>query len=150
MGLSNEYGHVGIYDTSNGRHIPFRIYHKVQGPPSIDWGLDMCLALEDTDMKDTLVSCGNDGIIHVYDINHPQVPPINLNERLKENNVAWITSLDGKTSHRFTLKVDEKAQLIAFGHTDGLVEVYKLDTLKLLFVSNYQRQIIKALDWKCK
>lgn len=110
----------------------------------------MCLVLEDTDMKDTVISCGEDGIVHVYDVDHPQVPPINLNERLKENNVSWMTSLDAKNSHRRVLKVDVKAQFIAFGHTDGIVEVYKLDTLKLVFVSNCQRQLIKALDWKCK
>ncbi|KAI7892935.1 WD40-repeat-containing domain protein [Mucor mucedo] len=148
LAYSNEYGHVGIYDIFNLRHIPFRTYHKVQGAPSIDWGSDMCLALEDTDMKDTAISCGDDGVIHVYDINHPQAPPINLNERLKENNTSWMTSLNAKSSHRHVLKVDEKARLIAFGHTDGLVEVYRLDTLKLVFVSNCQRQVIKALDWK--
>lgn len=109
----------------------------------------MCTVLEDADMKDTAVSCGYDGMIHVYDVDHPQAPPINLNERLKENNVSWMTSLDAKDSYRHVLKIDERAQFIAFGHTDGIVEVYRLDTLKLIFVSNCQRQLIKALDWKC-
>ncbi|KAI9339130.1 quinon protein alcohol dehydrogenase-like superfamily [Pilaira anomala] len=148
LAYGNEYGHVGIYDTFNSRHIPFRSYHKSQGSPSIDWGLNMCSVLEDSDMKDTLVSCGADGMIHVYDVDHPQVPPINLNERLRENNVSWLTSLDAKDSLRHVLKIDEKARFIAFGHTDGIVEVYSLESLKLIFVSNCQRQLIQTLDWK--
>lgn len=149
LAYGNEYGHVGIYDTFNLRHIPFKSYHKSQGAPSIDWGLNMCTVLEDSDMKDTIVSCGADGVIHVYDVDHPQVPPINLNERLRENNVSWLTSLDAKNSFRHVLKIDEKARFIAFGHTDGIVEVYLLESLKLIFVSNCQRQLIKTLDWKC-
>ncbi|KAI8088174.1 quinon protein alcohol dehydrogenase-like superfamily [Thamnidium elegans] len=148
LAFGNEYGHVGIYDTLNLRHMPFKSYHKSLGAPSIDWGLNMCSVLEDSDMMDTLVSCGADGVVHVYDVDHPLAPPINLNERLRENNVSWITSLDAKDSYRRVLKIDANARFIAFGHTDGIVEVYKLDTLKLIFVSNCQRQLIKTLDWK--
>lgn len=128
--------------------MPFKSFHKYQSAPSIDWGLDMSNVLEDSDMTDTLLSCGGDGIIHVYDINAPNGPPINLNERLKENNPVWFTTLEAKNSNRCVLKIDRSGKYIAFGHTDGTVEVYMLSTLKLIFVSNCERQLIRTLDWK--
>lgn len=150
LAYANEYGHVGMYDTFNLKHISFKTYHKCQSAAYIDWGSDMTLALEDTDMKDTLLSCGGDGIIHVYDIDNPQAPPINLNERLQEMNMSWFISLKAANSSRHAMSISNDKKYIAFGHTDGLVEVYSMDTLKLVYVSNCQRHLIRSLDWKSK
>ena len=110
--------------------------------------MDMSQVLDDTDMRDTLLSCGGDGIIHVYDIHNPNVAPINLNERLQERNESWFKTFEVKTSVRCILRIYTQAKLIAFGHTDGLVEVYSMENLKLVYVSNCQRHAIRALDWK--
>ncbi|KAI9483207.1 MAG: quinon protein alcohol dehydrogenase-like superfamily [Benjaminiella poitrasii] len=148
IAYGNEYGHVGMVDTFNSKHIPFKNYHKVQAAPYIDWGLDMTSSLEDSDMRDTLLSCGRDGVIHVYDAEHPNVPPINLNERLQEKNSDWFISLGAIDSRRCIIKIDATARFIAIGHSNGLVEVYALTNLKVVYVSNCQRQLISSLDWK--
>lgn len=150
LAYANEYGHVGMYDTFDSRPISFKTYHKSQGAPFIDWGFDMTLVLEDTDMKDTLLSCGGDGMIHVYDIDNPQAPPINLNERLQEVNTAWFASLKATDSSRHAMSISKDKKYMAFGHTDGLVEVYSMETLKLVYVSNCQRSLIRSLDWKSR
>ncbi|KAI7904079.1 WD40-repeat-containing domain protein [Cokeromyces recurvatus] len=147
LAYSNEYGHVGMIDTFNSKHIPFKSYHKSQTAPYLDWGLNMTTSLEDLDMQDTLVSCGGDGIIHIYDVDHPNIPPINFNERLQEKNPDWFISLSAVDSYRCIIKIDKNAEFIAIGHTNGLVEVYSLNSLKVIYVSNCQRQRIKSLDW---
>lgn len=139
-----------MYDIINLRHIPFKTYHKQQGAPSIDWGNGRGMLAYDYENVDRLFSCGSDGTIHVYNSQSPQNQPYNLNYLMRERNPAWFTSLEAKNSHRIVLKIDEKHKYIAFGHTDGLVEVYEIEPLRLIFVSNCQRQLIRALDWKCK
>ncbi|KAI8070529.1 quinon protein alcohol dehydrogenase-like superfamily [Gilbertella persicaria] len=147
VAYSNEYGHVGLYDTLDLRRIPCKTYHRSQGAPFIAWGPDMSEVLENN-MKDTLFSCGGDGILHVYDANSPQAPPVQLNQRLQEKNLAWFTSLTSIKTNRYSLKIDKKAQYLALGHTNGFVEVYSLQTLKIMYVSNYHRELVRALDFK--
>lgn len=100
-------------------------------------------------MADVLVSCGGDGTIHIYDTNNLSAPPIYLDERLHEKNSGWFNTLKSRNSKRCTLKIDERRKYLAFGHTDGTVEVYTLSTLKMIFTSNCQRHLIRTLDWKC-
>lgn len=150
LAYSNDYGRVGYYDTLNLKNTSFKSFHKHQSAPSIDWGLDMSSILEHPDMVDVLLSCGGDGTIHVYDSRNQNAPPVYLNERLEEKNRGWFNTLESKNSKRCALKIDERRKYIAFGHTDGTVEVYALNTLKLIFISNCQRHLIRTLDWKCK
>lgn len=150
IAYGNEYGHVGMYDTFNNKHIPTKTYHLAQTTPFVDWGGNLAEVLEEPEMTDTLLSVGGDGIIHVYDINQPREMPVNLNDRLKEKNEAWFTALEGTDTIRTTLKVDEGCNFIAIGHNNGLVEVYAFSTLKAVFASNYQNKRVQSLDWKSK
>jgi hypothetical protein len=135
----------------NQRSKSFRVYHKSQGTPSIAWGLNLSQILEDDEMTDTMVSCGQDGRVHAYDSNKPQAPPIDFNERLDERNKSWALIQNAKANiYRCQLGIDEQAEFIAFGNTDGIVEVYQLCTLKLIYISNCQRQKITTLEWKRK
>lgn len=101
-------------------------------------------------MRHPLISCGGDGTVHVYDMNSVKTPPVLLCHVLERLNPAWFNKLKSIDSHRHTLKVDPKLTRIAFGHTNGFVEIYNLKTLKLIYTSDYQRQCITALDWKCE
>ncbi|KAI8378119.1 hypothetical protein EDC96DRAFT_215674 [Choanephora cucurbitarum] len=148
LAFSNEYGHVGLYDTVNSRRIPCKTYHRSSGAPFIDWGGDMRTILEEDDMEDTLLSCGNDGVLHAYNANNVQLPCINLTERLREKNDTWFTSLEATKSKRCSLRVDSKAKYMSLGHTNGLVEIYSLENLKLVYASNYHREAVRSLDFK--
>lgn len=101
-------------------------------------------------MTDTLLSVGGDGIIHVYDINNPAEPPVNLNDRLRERNSAWFVAMEATDTKRNTLAVTDTHDLVAIGHTSGLVEVYDLRALKVIFATNSQSNCIWSLDWKSR
>ncbi|KAK4517382.1 uncharacterized protein ATC70_000717 [Mucor velutinosus] len=146
---SNEFGHVGLCDSfvkNNG--IKFHKHHTLNSAPFIDWGPDMCDVLQREDMRHPLISCGGDGTVHVYDMNNVKTPPALLCQVLERLNPAWFNKLKSIDSHRHSLKVDSKLTWIAFGHTNGFIEIYNLKTLKLIYTSNYQRQCVTALDWK--
>ncbi|GAN02571.1 conserved hypothetical protein [Mucor ambiguus] len=146
---SNEFGHVGLCDSFIKNHgIKFHKHHTLNSAPFIDWGPDMCDVLQREDMRHPLISCGGDGAVHVYDMNSVKTPPILLCHVLERLNPAWFNKLKGIDSHRHSLKVDSKQTRIAFGHTNGFIEVYNLKTLKLIYTSDYQRQCITSLDWK--
>ena len=110
----------------------------------------MRTVLEEDDMEDTLLSCGNDGVLHAYNTNNVQLPCINLTERLREKNDTWFTSLEATKSKCCSLRVDSKAKYMSLGHTNGLVEIYSLENLKLVYASSYHREAVRSLDFKCK
>lgn len=114
----------------------------------IAWGFDLSTCLYDMDMTDTLIACSsNDVNIYVYNINQPNQPVIMLNDILEQRNPSWYDTLKSKDGvHRTCMAIDKKR--IAFGHMDGIVEVYCRNTLQLVYVSNFHRQKITAMDWK--
>lgn len=114
----------------------------------IAWGFDLSTCLYDMDMTDTLIACSsNDVNIYVYNINQPNQPVIMLNDILEQRNPSWYDTLKSKDGvHRTCMAIDKKC--IAFGHVDGIVEVYCRNTLQLVYVSNFHRQKITAMDWK--
>ena len=116
--------------------------------PMIAWGFDLSTCLYDMDMTDTLIACSsNDVNIYVYNINQPNQPVIALNDILEQRNPLWYDTLKSKDGvHRTCMAIDKKC--IAFGHVDGVVEVYCRSTLQLVYVSNFHRQKITAMDWK--
>ncbi|KAI8387435.1 quinon protein alcohol dehydrogenase-like superfamily [Blakeslea trispora] len=148
LAFSNEYGHIGLYDVINSRRTPCKTYHKSPGAPFIDWAADMRDALQEDDMEDTLISCGSDGMVHAYNANNVQLPCINLTERLREKNDTWFTSLELTKSKCCSMRIDHKAKYMSLGHMSGLVEIYALDNLKLVYASNYHREAIRSLDFK--
>lgn len=110
----------------------------------------MCDVLQRQDMQYPLISCGGDGTVHVYDMKSLKTPPERLCDVLERLNPVWFNKLKSIDSRRHLLKVDPKLVLIAFGHTNGFIEIYNLKTLKLVYTSDYQRQCITSLDWKCR
>ncbi|KAI8987233.1 WD40-repeat-containing domain protein [Mycotypha africana] len=150
LAFGNDLGHIGILNVTDTSRQMFKIFHNARGAPYIDWGGDMATALNCADMTNTLMSCGQDGVIHAYDANNPKNPPFNINEKIRDLNAAWVESLIAMETFPFCIKIDEQHRFIAVGHNTGLVEVYNLKDLKVIYVSNYHRQLIKALDWKCR
>ncbi|KAL7321195.1 hypothetical protein PS15m_000991 [Mucor circinelloides] len=146
---SNEFGHVGLCD-SFVKHsgAKFQKHHTLNSAPYIDWGPNMCDVLQRQDMQYPLISCGGDGTVHVYDMKSLKTPPERLCDVLERLNPVWFNKLKSIDSRRHLLKVDPKLVLIAFGHTNGFIEIYNLKTLKLVYTSDYQRQCITSLDWK--
>ncbi|CAO3689943.1 unnamed protein product [Rhizopus microsporus] len=144
----NEYGRLGLYDTLNQRYTYFKQLYKSMECPMIAWGFDLSTCLYDMDMTDTLIACSsNDVNIYVYNINQPNQPVIALNDILEQRNPLWYDTLKSKDGvHRTCMAIDKKC--IAFGHVDGVVEVYCRSTLQLVYVSNFHRQKITAMDWK--
>lgn len=116
--------------------------------PVIAWGFDLSTCLYDMEMTDTLIACSsNDVNIYVYNINQPNQPAIILNDILEQRNPSWYNTLKSKNdAYRTCMAIDKKC--IAFGHVDGVVEVYHRSTLQLVYVSNFHRQKITAMDWK--
>lgn len=110
----------------------------------------MCEVLQREDMRHPLISCGGDGTVHVYDMSNVKTPPVLLCQVMERLNPAWFNKLKSIDSHRHAFKVDPKLTRIAFGLTNGFIEIYNLKTLKLIYTSDYQRDCITSLDWKCK
>ncbi|KAF1807462.1 WD40-repeat-containing domain protein [Mucor lusitanicus] len=146
---SDEFGHAGLCDSfvkNNG--VKFHTHHTLNSAPFIDWGPDMCEVLQREDMRHPLISCGGDGTVHVYDMSNVKTPPVLLCQVMERLNPAWFNKLKSIDSHRHAFKVDPKLTRIAFGLTNGFIEIYNLKTLKLIYTSDYQRDCITSLDWK--
>lgn len=48
---------------------------------------------------------------------------------------------------RCIVDVDPKYRFLAIGNTDGVVEVYRLDTLKIIYVCNALTVNVTAMAW---
>ncbi|KAG0994605.1 hypothetical protein G6F28_005586 [Rhizopus arrhizus] len=146
LAYGNEYGRVGIYDIMNQRNQVFKIYQKTMECPILAWGPDLSSALEDECMTDTLLSCSGNKVL-VYNAREPESSPVLLNTYLEQHNIAWTDSLKSKEDfHRTCMAVNKDH--IAFGHMDGVIEVYSLTTFQLLYASICHRKRIMAMDWK--
>ncbi|CEP17806.1 hypothetical protein [Parasitella parasitica] len=149
VAYSNEFGHVGMCDSFiKNSAVKFSKHHTMESAPFIDWGPNMCDILQREDMKAPLVSCGGDGTVHVYDMNSIKTPPVRLCDLMEKLNPAWFSKLKSVDSRRHAMKIDEKLLYIAFGHTNGFLEIYSLKTLKLIYTTDYQRHCITSLAWK--
>ncbi|KAI9246141.1 WD40-repeat-containing domain protein [Sporodiniella umbellata] len=147
LAFADEIGRVGIYDTSKQQNCIFKTHQNSKECPLIVWGLDMSLALNDGSMLDTLITCNSNGMIYVHDSQDSVANPIILNDLIDQRNSYWTDSLRFKTGFRRTAMAANK-NFIAFGHMDGVVEVYSLTTLKLLYISTCHNKEITALDLK--
>ncbi|KAI8645978.1 WD40-repeat-containing domain protein [Parasitella parasitica] len=151
VAYSNEFGHVGLCDSFiKNNAVKFSKHHTMENAPFIDWGPNMCEILQREDMEAPLISCGGDGTVHVYNMNSIKTPPVRLCDMMNKLNPAWFNKLKNIDSHRHAMKIDQKSTFIAFGHTNGFLEIYKLKTLKLIYTTDYQRQCITSLAWKHK
>ncbi|KAI8084720.1 uncharacterized protein BX664DRAFT_266051 [Halteromyces radiatus] len=163
VAFSTQYGHVGIYDIYNSKCDIFRQHHSgSNGGPSLAWAGDLSAVLkmnknydddddQNTTMIDTLITCSSDGSntgLYLRDVNHRSRTPIDLDQVLENINPDWYTLLKTKNTIRSFVSVNPSFQYMALGNGDGSLEIYSLKTLKLIYVSNYQRSIITALHWK--
>ncbi|KAI8993629.1 WD40-repeat-containing domain protein [Pilobolus umbonatus] len=142
-------GNIGIYDTVKNQCTQFKYYYSNSESVGIYWALDMSSVLGNPHMTDALISCNSEGEIIALDSNKHTSQAIVINSVLERLNPGWINSIKEKVGFmRTCMAIDENRKYIAFGHKDGLVEVYMLDTLKIVFASNYHIRNITSMDWK--
>ncbi|CAO3700998.1 unnamed protein product [Rhizopus stolonifer] len=147
VAYADDIGRFGVYNTTNQQSEPFKTHQNSKECSLIAWGPDMSTALNDANMVDTLISCKKNGLILVHDSQNPESNPIVLNGFLEQKNPSWTDSLQFKNGFcRTSMAVNR--DLIAFGHMDGVVEVYSLNTFQLVYVSTCHRKAITAMDWK--
>ncbi|KAI9004278.1 WD40-repeat-containing domain protein [Phycomyces nitens] len=144
LAYSTQYGRVGIYNTSTNKNTVFKPVHKQEYGPNISWG-SLSGASGSENM---LVSCGTEHVI-AYDATNTEKQPIFLAPLLEDANTAWAQSINAKAnSRRSCMAIDNTRNLIAFGYTDGVIDVYQLSTLKLIFVANCHRHRVLAISWQ--
>ncbi|KAI7869777.1 WD40-repeat-containing domain protein [Spinellus fusiger] len=144
LAYSTQYGRVGFYDVHSNRNTVFKAYHKQDSSPSIAWGP----LVGATGTTDVLVSCGSESVF-VHEVAQCNQQPVRLESLLQENNSAWIQSINAKSNVKRTcMAMDPSGSYLAFGYTDGVVDVYSTETLKLVFVTNAHRHAIQSLAWQ--
>ncbi|KAL0089762.1 hypothetical protein J3Q64DRAFT_1636761 [Phycomyces blakesleeanus] len=144
LAYSTQYGRVGVYDANANKNTVFKTYHKQEYGPNISWGS----LSSGTGSEYVLVSCGAEHII-AYDPMEPEKQPVFLAPLLENANPAWTQSINAKANaKRSCMAIDSTGKLIAFGYTDGVVDVYRLDTFKLVFVANCHRHCVLAIAWQ--
>ncbi|KAI8379295.1 WD40-repeat-containing domain protein [Radiomyces spectabilis] len=153
MVYSNSYGNMGLYDVYNSKAIPFKGYHKQGnkqgGAPLLAWASSIPSVAETMASPWMMISYGVDDKMFVHDAENPSRRPVELIPYLQEKNPVWYESLLlNPERKRRRLATDDKSQYLAVGYTDGLVEIYRLDTLKIIFVSNALQGQISAMHWR--
>lgn len=154
---STEYGHVGIYDVYNNKNMTFKEYHAVGAAPSLAWAGDLSAVLAKTNtdgsdtMTDTLITCGGKGGLFLRNAGHPNQAPIPLTTVLEAINPDLYMLLEAKTTLiRTAVATNSSFEYMALGNSDGSMEIYSLQTLKVIYSSNHHRKPITCLHWKGK
>lgn len=148
VAYSSEYGRIGVYDIvkeSSGGRL-FKHYHRNQGdPPMIAWA-----KIKDSP-TDMLLTCGGYGELFAFNPQRLDEPPLDIAAEIETLNPDWMSTLQIKLkTRRCCMGVDPQGVFLALGHTDGLVEVYKLDTLKLFYTADCFANRVTSLAWSRK
>ncbi|KAI9317067.1 quinon protein alcohol dehydrogenase-like superfamily [Dichotomocladium elegans] len=136
VAYSTEYGRLGVYDVDSNKNHRFKFYHQNRGAVHITWAGDLYLG-EGTVVRDSLISCGTDGEIYAFHSQKPNEAPVPMIGILAQINPSWSAATQANSDHRF----------FAIGSTDGMVEIYRLDTFKIIYICNALTAEITAMSW---
>ncbi|KAI8332303.1 WD40-repeat-containing domain protein [Chlamydoabsidia padenii] len=151
---STEYGHVGLYDVFNNKNLTFKEYHSVGVAPSLAWAGDLSFVLAKTGvaefdtMTDTLITCGEKGGLFLRNVGRPHQNPISFSSLLATINPDLYTLLETKKAIRTFVATSPSFKYLALGNSDGSMEIYSLESLKVIYSSNYHRKPISCFHWK--
>ena len=149
LAYSTEYGRVGIYDTINNKSTQFKTYHQSKGAISINWVSS--IQIGEQSLQDAIISCGSDGTLYAFNSKRPNVKPINLQNTIQQANPTWCSTLEAKVkTSRCYASVDPHSRFLALGSSDGVVEVYRLDTFKIAYVAASQQTMVSVMAWRGK
>ncbi|KAI9494241.1 WD40-repeat-containing domain protein [Zychaea mexicana] len=147
LAYSTEYGRVGVYDTSSNKCHQFKTYYNTKGSISISWASD--IQIGETFVRDAIISCGPNNIAYAFDVKQPTAKAVNVTDWIRQVNPAWSTIMEAKVkTSRCCAAVDPQSRFLALGNTDGAVEVYRLDTFRIVYVANSQQTAVKVLSWR--
>ena len=164
LAYSTEYGRVGNYDTANNKNTSFKTYFNNKGPVSISWAFDIQFDIHqekgeditttNSNMKfvrDCIIACNTQGLIYAYDMKQPNTKPIQVNQILRQVNPTWSATLEAKVkTSRCCSSVDPHSRFLALGNTDGVVEVYRLDNFKIIYIASSKQVAVTKLAWNGK
>ncbi|KAI8136904.1 quinon protein alcohol dehydrogenase-like superfamily [Fennellomyces sp. T-0311] len=146
LAYSTEYGRVGIYNTINNKCVQFKTYHK-KGTISISWASN--IQFGDQSLDNAIISCGPDGTIYAFNTQRPNAKAIDVQDHIQQINPTWCSTLNAKVkTYRCCASVDPHSRFLALGSTDGVIEVYRLDTLKIIYVASSQQSAVSVMTWR--
>ncbi|KAI9264914.1 WD40-repeat-containing domain protein [Phascolomyces articulosus] len=147
LAYSTEYGRVGIYDIAKSKCFTFKTYYQSKGQVFISWAFD--IQLDDKPfLREAIITCNPEGIVYAYDAKQHNTRAIVVNDYIQQVNPKWCTTLEAKVkTSRCCSAVDPQSRFLALGNTDGVVEVYRLDTFQIIYVASSQQVAVTSLAW---
>ncbi|XP_067142043.1 gem-associated protein 5 [Centruroides vittatus] len=144
LAFGTEEGRVGIVDTiGNKPPIIFKSFHK-ESVYRVGWGPDYKFFKQnyesDSKQKLYLYSCG-DRVIYIHDPSDVNSHAANFDEFAALTNRSYTALLRTDFAWRSDFSV------IAVGNTDGTVEIFSGQNLRLLARIVTQKKLINCLSW---